>query len=85
MKEKLAKSGFLNLPSKNWNVTGLLKYCSVVYGILFDAAGNELGKAIDGTNETVFGEKIDESDGDFYGQYFYKVAEGEFVRIGFAG
>lgn len=86
LKEKLAESGFIYLPSTNWEVTGLLKHCSVAYGILFDAEGNELGEVIDGTNGMIYGfTKFDEMDGSFFGKYFYKVDEGEFVRVGFGG
>lgn len=81
LKEKLAESGFINLPSKNWNVTDLLKHCSVAYGFLFDKNGNELGKVVEGSNGTVYlNEAVDFIDSSYL---YYKVGDYDYVEVAF--
>lgn len=81
LKEKLTESGFLNPPAIYWNVTGVFKNCTVNCGSLYDENHNELGQKID---DNLYGWKKKDV-GSTFGEYFYKVAKGEYIRVGFTG
>lgn len=97
LKEKLEESGSLGLPVNNWEVVGFVYDCYTDYSSaryekkgneysLFTRSGKELGVEIEG-QKGVYGH-IEPNPNDitsFYGEYFYRVENGTYIKVSFSG